>query len=61
MIESIEEVQETFVEQHYITDRALATTIYLAHHLKKPIFLEGEPGVGKQRLQRFWRGQPVGI
>ncbi len=52
MIGSIEEVQETFVEQHYIADRALATTIYLAHHLKKPIFLEGEPGVGKTEVAK---------
>ena len=52
MIESIEEVQETFVEQDYIADRALATTIYLAHHLKKPIFLEGEPGVGKTEVAK---------
>ena len=52
MIGSIEEVQETFVEQNYIADRALATTIYLAHHLKKPIFLEGEPGVGKTEVAK---------
>ena len=52
MIGSIEEVQETFVEQSYIADRALATTIYLAHHLKKPIFLEGEPGVGKTEVAK---------
>ena len=52
MIGSIEEVQKTFVEQNYIADRALATTIYLAHHLKKPIFLEGEPGVGKTEVAK---------
>ena len=52
MIESIEAVQETFVEQSYIADRALATTIYLAHHLNKPIFLEGEPGVGKTEVAK---------
>ncbi len=52
MIASIEKVQEAFVEQNYIADRALATTIYLAHHLKKPIFLEGEPGVGKTEVAK---------
>ena len=52
MIGSIEEVQEAFVEQDYIADRALATTVYLAHHLKKPIFLEGEPGVGKTEVAK---------
>ena len=32
--------------------RGLATTLYLAHHLKKPIFLEGEPGVGKTEVAK---------
>jgi MoxR-like ATPase len=34
----------------YIADRALATVLYLAHRLEKPIFLEGEPGVGKTEV-----------
>ena len=67
MIESIEEIQETFVEQNYIADRALATTIYLAHHLNKPIFLEGEPGVGKNRSRKGfgkcnrWKSHPFAM
>ena len=60
MIESIEKVQEAFVEQDYIADRALATTIYLAHHLKKPIFLEGEPGVGKTEVAKVLAGATGG-
>ena len=32
--------------------KGLATTLYLAHHLKKPIFLEGEPGVGKTEVAK---------
>jgi len=52
MFESIESVQ-TACEQHaYIADTGLATTLYLAHHLKKPIFLEGEPGVGKTEVAK---------
>ena len=47
MFNSIEEVMNACAKEQYITDRALATTIYLAHNLHKPIFLEGEPGVGK--------------
>jgi len=34
----------------YITDPSLASVIYLSYHMKKPIFLEGEPGVGKTEV-----------
>ena len=34
----------------YITDPELAGMIYLSYHLNKPIFLEGEPGVGKTEV-----------
>lgn len=52
MFESIENVQNSCEEQDYIADVGLATTLYLAHHLKKPIFLEGEPGVGKTEVAK---------
>jgi MoxR-like ATPase len=52
MFQSIEEIQDAFAKQSYIADRALATTVYLAHHLKKPIFLEGESGVGKTEVAK---------
>lgn len=52
MFESIEKVQFTCKKQGYIADKGLATTLYLAHHLKKPIFLEGEPGVGKTEVAK---------
>ncbi|OQX63128.1 MAG: ATPase [Desulfococcus sp. 4484_242] len=35
---------------HYIADRALATVLFLSHRLQKPLFLEGEPGVGKTEV-----------
>jgi len=31
----------------YVADRSLATAVHLALHLKRPLFLEGEAGVGK--------------
>jgi MoxR-like ATPase len=34
----------------YIADQLLATVIYLSYHMNKPIFLEGEPGVGKTEV-----------
>ncbi|RKU27378.1 ATPase [Candidatus Poribacteria bacterium] len=52
MFESIENVQNACEKQDYIADKGLATTLYLAHHLKKPIFLEGEPGVGKTEVAK---------
>ena len=52
MFESIENVQSSYEKQSYIADKGLATTIYLSHHLKKPIFLEGEPGVGKTEVAK---------
>ena len=51
-LSSIDRVAEALAEQHYIADRALATTVYLAISLDKPIFLEGEAGVGKTELAK---------
>jgi len=48
--ESIEQVSDELAAAHYIADRGLATVIYLAHRLQKPVFLEGEPGVGKTEV-----------
>lgn len=48
--ESIEQVVQELAEAHYIADRALATVLFLAHRLQKPVFLEGEPGVGKTEV-----------
>ena len=48
--ESPEQVVEELATTRYIADRALATVIFLAHRLEKPLFLEGEPGVGKTEL-----------
>jgi MoxR-like ATPase len=52
MLKSIDEIQSRFAEFDYITDRSLATTIFLAGNLGKPIFLEGEPGVGKTEVAK---------
>jgi len=48
--ESIEQVTENLKTTHYIADRALATVLFLADRLQKPVFLEGEPGVGKTEV-----------
>jgi len=48
--ESIDQVMDELSQSHYIADRALATVLFLAHRLEKPVFLEGEPGVGKTEV-----------
>lgn len=41
---------DQLAQGRYVADRALATVLFLAHKLEKPIFLEGEPGVGKTEV-----------
>lgn len=51
-ISTIEDVQQTMLSQQYIADRGLATAIYLALKRRKPLLLEGEPGVGKTEIAK---------
>src|SRR5438132_1691271 len=44
---TIEDVEGRLRERRYIGDRALATSIFLSLQLQKPLFIEGEAGVGK--------------
>ncbi len=48
--QSIETVAQELAEVHYIADRALSTVLFLSYRLQKPVFLEGEPGVGKTEV-----------
>jgi len=50
--ESIEAVQNLLRDQVYISDRALAVPVFLAMKLQRPLFLEGEAGVGKTEIAR---------
>ena len=50
--DSIEAVQEAMRQQDYVSDRALATVIFLALKLEKPLLLEGEAGVGKTEVAK---------
>ena len=52
MPESIEQVQDVLAGQRYVTDRALATAVFLAMRLPKPLLLEGEAGVGKTEVAK---------
>ena len=50
--QSIDEVFRALKRQKYICDRRLATVIYLASQMEKPLLLEGEAGVGKTELAK---------
>ena len=50
--DSIESVQELLRGQGYIADRSLAVPIFLSLRLQRPLFLEGEAGVGKTEIAR---------
>lgn len=49
---SIEAVQRGFNDSGYVCTREIATTLYLAYHLGKPILVEGPAGVGKTELAK---------
>jgi MoxR-like ATPase len=52
MFSSIDEVIERFAKNNYIASRRIATVIYLASSLQKPILVEGPAGVGKTDLAK---------
>jgi MoxR-like ATPase len=46
-IGSIDQLEEALLDASYLPDRGLATVLYLALQVRKPLLLEGEAGVGK--------------
>jgi MoxR-like ATPase len=50
--QSVEELQQLLDGQHYIADRGLAISLFLALKLGRPMFLEGEAGVGKTEVAK---------
>ncbi len=49
---SVDDVRDRLAEQGYIASPAVATTVYLASVLGKPLLVEGPAGVGKTELAR---------
>lgn len=49
---SVDETVELLAAGKYIADRNLATSLYISLSLQRPIFLEGEAGVGKTELAK---------
>jgi len=56
MFASIEDVIDRFAQQKYICNRRIATVVYLASRLGKPILVEGPAGVGKTELAKVVAG-----
>jgi MoxR-like ATPase len=52
MFESIDALQAGLQQAGYFADRRLATAVFLALKLQRPLLLEGEPGVGKTELAK---------
>lgn len=61
-LRSIDEVDTGLIAAGYIPSRQISTAIYLAHHLQKPILVEGPAGVGKTELAKSvaaWMDLPL--
>jgi len=50
--DSVDSVIQALSGQHYVTERGLATAVYLAIRLEKPLLIEGEPGCGKTEIAK---------
>jgi len=53
------EVSSALSDRNYLTDEGLATVVYLAITMQRPLFLEGDAGVGKTELAKVlaaWTG-----
>jgi MoxR-like ATPase len=49
---SVDELQHAMAERQYVAARGLAVPVFLALRLQRPLFLEGEPGVGKTEVAK---------
>ena len=52
LVASVDALKETFEAHRYICGDRIATAVYLAYHLGKPVLIEGPPGVGKTELAK---------
>jgi MoxR-like ATPase len=50
LIDSVPDLQQRLAAEHYVADEGLAVSLFLALRLQRPLFLEGEAGVGKTAL-----------
>ena len=52
MFTTINDLQRALAERNYVAERGLATALFLSLKLPKPLFLEGEAGVGKTEVAK---------
>jgi MoxR-like ATPase len=52
MFETVEDVEKQLSDQDYICDQKIATVVFLAEKLQKPVLVEGPAGVGKTELAK---------
>lgn len=52
MFNSVDELQQALIQQDYIAERGLTVAIYLSLKTGKPLFLEGDAGVGKTEIAK---------
>jgi MoxR-like ATPase len=50
--DNVDDTIQLLADGRYIADRSLATTLFLSLRLKRPVFLEGEAGVGKTEIAK---------
>ncbi len=61
-VRDVDEVATALRDNAYLPDEGLATAVFLALRLTRPLLLEGEPGVGKTEVARVladWIGGPL--
>ena len=54
--ESVEQLQAALARERYLVDAGLATVVFLGLRLRRPLLVEGEPGVGKTELAKALAG-----
>src|SRR5215208_3109992 len=58
-METVDDVRAALADHDYLADEGLATSIFLAMRLRRPLLLEGEAGVGKTEVAKVlarWTG-----
>src|SRR5437870_7533579 len=61
-MQTVEDVRDALAEHEYLADDGLATAVFLALRLQRPLLLEGEAGVGKTEVAKVlsrWTGGPL--
>ena len=51
-LKDVDVIRDNFEAMHYICSLEIATAVFLAYHLEKPVLIEGPPGVGKTELAK---------